>query len=98
MAPAYLVLFWEYFTTLATDLCNSSGNMVRSPSALTQTPCFMIISLKTQRWILKKNTIHSIIVVGVVTPDVVIRYKRLLFPGTTLRPGKSHLEIKKKPF
>ena len=46
---------------------------------------------------IKKNTIYSIIVVGVVTPDVVIRYKRLLFPGTTLRPGKSHLEIKKKP-
>lgn len=51
MASTYLVLFWEYFTTLATDLCNSSGNMVRSPSALTQTPCFMIISLKTQKWI-----------------------------------------------
>ena len=37
---AYFLLFCENLTTLATDLCRSSGNNVRSPRALTHTPCF----------------------------------------------------------
>ena len=37
---AYFLLFCENLTTLATDLCRSSGNIVRSPRALTHTPCF----------------------------------------------------------
>ena len=47
----YLVLFCENFTTFATDLCRSSGNMVRSPRARTQTPCFCIISLQENKMI-----------------------------------------------
>ena len=43
---AYFLLFCENLTTLATDLCRSSGNIVRSPRALTHTPCFWIISLQ----------------------------------------------------
>ena len=42
----YFVLLCENFTTLATDLCTSSGNNMRSPRALTQIPCFCIISLQ----------------------------------------------------